>query len=161
MHDMDERLTAILQRQYRFCVEAEDDDGGWWIWFPDLPGCQTRADSWEEIGRNARAGFEDWVTTQYELGGPIPEPSPGTDGLPWPVEAFVGGANAETDGLKTTAQAAADLGVTPMRVRQLSKRQGIGRKFGRDLWFSDDDIERMKRRPQTVGRPAESSRKGK
>lgn len=55
----------------------------------------------------------------------------------------------------TTQQVADLLGVSPQRVRQLSQERNIGRKFGRDLAFTQSDIDALKsRRP--VGRPKKS-----
>jgi hypothetical protein len=65
------------------------------------------------------------------------------------------------DNLYTTTQAGDQLGISASRVRQLVldfRRAGqeIGIKRGRDLFFTKDDIEALRRRPNQ--RPA---RRGK
>jgi hypothetical protein len=53
----------------------------------------------------------------------------------------------------TTKEAADILGVDPARVRQIAigLNGEIGRKWGRDWMFTEDDIERMRQRDTTRG----------
>jgi antitoxin HicB len=62
-----------LGKTYDFRAVAEPE-GGWTIDYPDLPGCVTVADSYEEIGRMAEDVLRGWIQTAYELGQAIPEP---------------------------------------------------------------------------------------
>lgn len=86
----------IKQRIYPFVARTDGD--GWAIHFPDLPGCQTYAESWDEVGPQARGIFEDWIDLLFDEGRPIPEPSQisDEDALPWPVELFT--AESGSDG---------------------------------------------------------------
>ncbi len=68
-------LDDILARQYSFRVEADLEAGGWFIWFPDLPGCMTQADRSAEIGEMAGDAFRGWVEVAHEAGQAIPPPS--------------------------------------------------------------------------------------
>jgi hypothetical protein len=52
----------------------------------------------------------------------------------------------------TTQQAAARLGISTGRVRQLAAL-GYGQRFGRDWMFTEDDIRSMAARNTAVGRP--------
>ncbi len=55
--------------------------------------------------------------------------------------------------LRTTTDAAEEVGVSIPRVKQLVKELGVGTKFGRDWAFTIEDVEAMKRRNTQVGRP--------
>jgi len=59
-------------------------------------------------------------------------------------------------GLRTTAEAARELGVSPQRVRQLAASRGVGRRISRDWVFTREDIEalRVRRPPGRPPRPA-------
>ena len=57
-----------------------------------------------------------------------------------------------TNPLSTTQQAADALGLTTGRVRQIARSLRIGR-IGRDWVFTEDDIERIRQRNTTPGRP--------
>ena len=71
--------------------------------------------------------------------------------------AVNGESGARALGLRTTAQVADDLGVTPGRIRQLAAAHDIGWKGDRDRAFNAEDIERIsdlldampKRRPRS------------
>jgi len=53
----------------------------------------------------------------------------------------------------TTKEAATALGVSTRRVQQACKRDGLGRKHGRDLLLTDADMEYIRSRMGRVGRP--------
>ena len=80
-------LDAYLRRSYTFHAVAVDD-GGWFVWFPDLPGCMTEADTFVEVGEMAEDAFRAWITHRYETGLEIPEPAIATGGVTnWPLSA--------------------------------------------------------------------------
>jgi predicted RNase H-like HicB family nuclease len=64
---------------YTFVAQAHPDEEGWVIFFPDLPGCMTQADTWDEVAINARDAFDSWMDVTEEHGMPIPTPSTGDD----------------------------------------------------------------------------------
>lgn len=66
-------LSYYLGLRYSFNVVAEED--GYFIIFPDLPGCMTQTDSRDEIAYMAEDARQGWIETEYERGGDIPEPS--------------------------------------------------------------------------------------
>lgn len=47
----------------------------------------------------------------------------------------------------TTKDAAQALSLSVPRVKQLAVELEVGAKYGRDWLFSDDDLERMRQRP--------------
>ena len=50
-------------------------DGGYVIVFPDLSGCLTQADDFEEINAMAEEARRLWIETEYDLGADIPLPT--------------------------------------------------------------------------------------
>ena len=53
-------------------------------------------------------------------------------------------------------EVAAELGITPQRVRALAQSRGVGTKVGGYMWtFTDSDVDAM--RVRTPGRPAKES----
>ena len=50
-------------------------DGGYVIVFPDLSGCLTQADDFEEINAMAEEARRLWIETEYEIGADIPLPT--------------------------------------------------------------------------------------
>jgi len=67
-------LEAALEREYGIVVHA-DPDGGYVVEFPDLPGCLTQVDHLAELVENANEARELWITSAFERGLPVPEPS--------------------------------------------------------------------------------------
>lgn len=68
-------LAWYLALHYPFTVSA-DPDGGFVIVFPDLPGCMTQTETWEEIGALADDARRLWLESAYEQGEfDIPLPS--------------------------------------------------------------------------------------
>lgn len=53
----------------------ERNDGGWWAYVPDLPGCTAAGDDRAEIERNARTAVAAHVELLRSTGRPVPEPS--------------------------------------------------------------------------------------
>ncbi len=67
-------LEEYLRLQYPFTVSA-NLDGGFVIVFPDLPGCVTQAEGWEEIGEYDDDARRLWLESAYaqeELDIPLP-----------------------------------------------------------------------------------------
>jgi antitoxin HicB len=67
-------LDEYLALEYPFKVIA-DPDGGYVVIFPDLPGCMTQADSYEEIAEMAQDVRALWIESAYDQGLEIPLPS--------------------------------------------------------------------------------------
>ena len=136
-------LQEVLSRAYTFVAKADLESGGWVIIYPDLPGCITQADSYDEIGEMAQDAFQAWVTAQIEDDRPIPEP--GDFALPEWDWSKAG------EPLKSTKEVAEELSVTPRRILALAADRGIGKRFGRSVMFRADDVEKL--RPGPTGRP--------
>lgn len=140
-------LDALLARQYPFRTVIEPT-GGWSIVFPDLPGCTSYAETWDEIGLQARAAISLWLESEHEQGHPIPPPTVGDDGPGLGPDAF--DLPAEPD-LLTARDVGVELGVTPRRVNAIAGRRGVGRRVGRSRLYSRADLAAL--RPGRPGRP--------
>lgn len=134
--------------RYPFRVEPSPE-GGWTVWFPDLPGCAGWAETLRDVGREAETICTLWLESEHRRKHPIPAPSP-SNGSSWPQ-----GHGVEIDGsgpVTGVPDAAKYLGVSERRVQALAKERGIGRRFGRYLLFNQADLEAL--RPGPPGRPA-------
>jgi antitoxin HicB len=67
-------LSYYLGLRYTFNVIAEEE-GGYVIIFPDLPGCMTQVESLDEVAYMAEDVRQGWIETEYERGADIPEPT--------------------------------------------------------------------------------------
>lgn len=67
-------LAEYLAMQYPFNVIA-DEEGGYVVVYPDLPGCITQVESLDELPAMAEDARTGWIETEYELGHDIPLPS--------------------------------------------------------------------------------------
>lgn len=71
-------LSFFLDQHYPFTV-TPDPDGGFFISFPDLPGCMTQVDQPSEIGPAAEEIRILWLETAHEHGMDIPLARGGAD----------------------------------------------------------------------------------
>ncbi len=67
-------LADYLSLTYPYQVIA-DPTGGYFIQFPDLPGCMTQVEERDDIGAMADEIRELWIEAVYERGDDIPLPS--------------------------------------------------------------------------------------
>lgn len=67
-------LEDYLAFAYPFQVTA-DEEGGFLVRFPDLPGCFTQVDDVDDIGPMAEEIRTLWIETEYERGADIPLPT--------------------------------------------------------------------------------------
>lgn len=67
-------VEYYLALDYPFQAIA-DEDGGYVVVFPDLPGCMTQADDLQELAVMAADAKALWIETEYDRGGAIPLPS--------------------------------------------------------------------------------------
>jgi predicted RNase H-like HicB family nuclease len=140
-------LDDILRTPYTFIAIADHDDGGWVITYPDLPGCITQADTYDEAARMARDAFESWVTYRFDEGLPIPEPAFAADPS-WDWDSVRPHDEVPTF---TTREVARELEVSVGRVHQLARSRHVGQRRGRALVYSRKDLEKL--RGRKPGRP--------
>jgi len=136
----------------RFSFRAVPDGDGWSIWFPDLYGCTSYAETPEQIGPMALEAMELWLESEIEQGHPIPEPSGdgiGTGGMwHYPDEHFDG---AEIPTYLNAEQVAERLGISKRLVNARAAEKGIGRMLGNQRVFLLSEVEQLRGGP--VGRP--------
>jgi len=53
----------------------ESESGGYFAEIPDLPGCMTHAETFEELPSMIEDAKKAWIETRLEKGLPVPEPS--------------------------------------------------------------------------------------
>ena len=69
-HDL--TYTVILERE---------DDGGFSVWVPDLPGCASQGDSYEEAIANIKEAMGLYIESVRADGMPVPEPRSRAEGV--------------------------------------------------------------------------------
>lgn len=141
-------VEEIVNRPYSFIAVADQEDGGWVVFYPDLPGVMTQADTYEEISVMAKEALETWVEAALDEGRPVPEPT--FDANPdWDWASVRPTSDLPT---MTTEEVAHELDVSVARVHQLARTRHVGQRRGSGLMFSKRDLDKMRiRRP---GRPA-------
>jgi len=142
-----ERMAEILARPYSFIAVADQEDGGWVVFYPDLPGVMTQADTYEEVAIMAKDALETWVEAAVEDGRSIPEPTFNAD-PEWDWSTVKPMDEVPT---LTTSDVANDLNISVPRVHQLARSRHVGERRGKALLFSQKDVDAM--RDRKPGRP--------
>ncbi len=60
-----------MELKYLIVLE-KNEDGGYTVTVPALPGCITQGDTWEEAVANAQEAIVGFIETLQDLGRPIP-----------------------------------------------------------------------------------------
>jgi predicted RNase H-like HicB family nuclease len=150
-------LEEALAAKYPFEAKVYED-GTWGLDFPDLDGLSGYAETWEEIGPAARESVRVHIEAIARDGDPIPAPTVEPDYVlvspDSPLSVILPEYSDGEWAYMTTAMVAKDLELSEDRVRKLAASRGLGRKWGRDYFFTESDLEAMKiRKP---GRPKKS-----
>ena len=58
-------------KQYPIFLEREED-GGYSVYAPDLPGCVSQGETREEATRNIQEAIVAWIETAIEAGYEVP-----------------------------------------------------------------------------------------
>ena len=61
-------------RSYRFSVVIERDKDGYFVFCPELQGCYSQGDTYEEALRNIRDAIHLHLEDRLESGEEIPQP---------------------------------------------------------------------------------------
>lgn len=72
---MKKTIDHYLALPYRMEVVPDTEEGGFTVWYPDLPGCLTCSETVEGAIANARDAKETWLKAALEDGLDIPVPS--------------------------------------------------------------------------------------
>ncbi|TVR21082.1 MAG: type II toxin-antitoxin system HicB family antitoxin [Anaerolineaceae bacterium] len=70
----DKPVSYYMDLPYQIVITPDDE--GYGVHLPDLPGCHTHAERWEDIQRMIREAMSLWLTIMIEDGKEIPEPKP-------------------------------------------------------------------------------------
>jgi predicted RNase H-like HicB family nuclease len=65
--------TAEQPKSYAYVIERADD-GGYWAYLPDLPGCTTTASSPEQVEQQLPEAVALYLSYYHERGLPPPPP---------------------------------------------------------------------------------------
>ena len=67
-------VNEYMKLPYRMEIIPDNDEGGFVVSFPELPGCLTTGETIEEAIRNAEDAKRAWLTAAIEEGITINEP---------------------------------------------------------------------------------------
>jgi predicted RNase H-like HicB family nuclease len=71
----------MKQKSYAYVIEKADD-GGFWAYLPDLPGCTTRGETMEEVEALLPEAVEMYLQYYRERGLSAPLPQSKVGNLP-------------------------------------------------------------------------------
>jgi predicted RNase H-like HicB family nuclease len=62
---------------YTIIIEpaSVEDGGGYLAFVPDLPGCMSDGDTYEQAALNVAGAIESWIEAAVEMGRPVPVPA--------------------------------------------------------------------------------------
>ncbi len=142
-------LEDVLNRQYPF-VASPDPDGGFGILFPDLPGCMSFAETWEDIGRQAREASALWLEGEWYDNHPIPDPTyewePFEHDHSVPISRLDGLPEPAHERIFTAEDVAEALGITRGRVHQIARELGVGTKVNNARLFTASELDTLRLR---------------
>ncbi len=59
-------------RTYSIILEPDEEDGGYTVLAPALPGCVTQGETVEECLENAQEAIAVWIRSAERFGEPVP-----------------------------------------------------------------------------------------
>jgi antitoxin HicB len=71
---MNKSIEDYINLPYPLII-TPDEEGGYGVEIPDLPGCFTYAEKWDDIPSQVREAMTSWIGSALKHGDPIPEPS--------------------------------------------------------------------------------------
>jgi len=63
-----------MEHRYKVILEPEDE-GGYAVWVPALPGCVSQGETFEEAVTNIREAIQCYLESCIKHGEPIPDQS--------------------------------------------------------------------------------------
>ncbi len=70
---VDKDLEYYMSLPYDIIIKRSN--GGWFARIPDLPGCMTSADTFEELAPMIEDAMRGYIEVSLEHGDPVPEPN--------------------------------------------------------------------------------------
>ena len=138
-------------------IMSPDEEGGYVVAFPDLPGCVSEGDTFTEAVTQAADAAQTYVASLLAHGDSVPRPT--KVDCPEGAESVLIFFEATPDYLVTgevvsAAEAARRLGLSPGRITHMLDA-GIleGYREGRRTWITVESIEARQAVPVAAGRP--------
>jgi antitoxin HicB len=74
---MRSEVQAMFVRDYYVEVEPlpQNEGGGFLATVPELPGCMSDGDTFEELQRNVADAIDCWIAAAQRLGRKVPKPA--------------------------------------------------------------------------------------
>jgi Uncharacterized conserved protein len=63
-----------VKLQYSMLIQWSDEDNTYIVTIPELPGCTTHGDTYEEAVQQGKDSIETYLEVSKRIGRPIPEP---------------------------------------------------------------------------------------
>jgi len=73
--DLEECDWEVMMKLYRFSVVIEKDEDGYFAFCPELQGCYTQGETYEEVLDNIKDAIRLHVEDRLETGEEIPQAS--------------------------------------------------------------------------------------
>ena len=71
--EIERRLKELMRKPYSVLI-TPDPDGGYVAEVPELPGCVTQGETWQEVIEMIEDAKRLWLETALKRGKSIPEP---------------------------------------------------------------------------------------
>ncbi len=62
-------------KHYSMIIQWDDEDKIYVVTVPELPGCRTHGDTYEEAVKQGQDAIEGWIQVAQELGRRVPPPN--------------------------------------------------------------------------------------
>jgi predicted RNase H-like HicB family nuclease len=72
--NLSKEIVRAKSRVYRFLVVIEKDKDGYFAFTPELQGCYTQGDTYEEVLENIRDAIRLHVEDRLDSGEEVPQP---------------------------------------------------------------------------------------
>lgn len=63
-----------VYEHYSMVIQWSEEDNAYIVTVPELPGCITHGDTYEEALQQGKDAIESWVDARLASGRPLPEP---------------------------------------------------------------------------------------
>ena len=61
-------------QHYTMIIQWSEEDEAFVVTVPELPGCMTHGETYEEAAKQGADAIESWISVAKEIGKPIPVP---------------------------------------------------------------------------------------
>ncbi len=61
-------------KHYSMIIQWSDEDQAYIVTVPELPGCKTHGDTYEEAVRQGQDAIESWIMAAHASHWPVPPP---------------------------------------------------------------------------------------